>query len=88
MLNRIGILKSLTLVSLICGIGSAEAVSANAPPATPKTSERFCVGVCTHFSQDKGIVEMNLQSIKNAGITAIRDETTWSAVERQKGTAN
>jgi hypothetical protein len=50
-----------------------------------KPDRCFHVGVCTHFSQNKGIVEMNLRSIKYAGITAIRDEATWSAVERQKG---
>jgi len=46
---------------------------------------QFTVGVCTHFSQDKGVVELNLQSIKGAGITAIRDEASWGSVERIKG---
>lgn len=46
---------------------------------------RFQVGVCTHFSQGKGIVERNLDSLKIAGIGAIRDEVPWGAIERQKG---
>ncbi len=44
------------------------------------------MGVCTHFSQGKGVVEMNLKNISRAGINAIRDEVPWGAVEREKGT--
>ena len=46
---------------------------------------RFVVGVCTHFSQGKGIVSNNLALIQGAGIDAIRDENSWGAVEREKG---
>jgi hypothetical protein len=45
---------------------------------------RFQVGVCTHFSQGKGVLERNLDAIKSAGIGAIRDEVGWGAVEREK----
>lgn len=45
----------------------------------------FAVGVCTHFSQGKGHVQMNLDMIKAAGITAIRDEGSWASVEGVKG---
>ncbi len=45
---------------------------------------RFQVGACTHFSQGKGILESNLDSLKSAGISAIRDEVGWGAVEAQK----
>jgi len=55
------------------------AVSAGGRPRS------FYVGACTHFSQGKGIVTMNLDSIERAGIDAIRDEVAWSAVEREKG---
>jgi len=48
-------------------------------------ADRFLVGACTHFSQGKGIVEMNLDSIRRAGIDSIRDEVGWGSVERQKG---
>ena len=46
---------------------------------------QFTVGVCTHFSQGKGIIELNLQCMKAAGITAIRDEAGWQGVEQVKG---
>ncbi len=46
---------------------------------------RFQVGACTHFSQGKGIVDRNLDAIKSAGISAIRDEVGWGSVEREKG---
>jgi len=48
-------------------------------------SPPFLVGACTHFSQGKGIVEMNLNSLKGAGIEAIRDEVGWGSIEREKG---
>jgi hypothetical protein len=47
--------------------------------------EVFAVGACTHFSQGKGVVEMNLESIRRAGIGAIRDEVGWGGLERSKG---
>lgn len=45
----------------------------------------FDVGVCTHFSQDKGSVELNIKSMNNAGISSIRDEVGWGRLERVKG---
>ena len=45
----------------------------------------FYVGVCTHFSQNKGVPAQNLDLIEQAGITAIRDEVSWRKVEREKG---
>ena len=53
--------------------------------AQPSVPSAFRVGACTHFSQGKGIVAMNLDSIKQAGIDAIRDEVAWAAVERVRG---
>jgi len=85
MLNKVDIIKSLTVVLLICGLGLAKTAVAKRQSPTGKTVRRFNVGVCTHFSQDKGIVEMNIESMKNAGIGAIRDEATWSSLEREKG---
>jgi hypothetical protein len=46
--------------------------------------ETFVVGVCTHFSQGKGILDRNIERIKQAGIASIRDEVGWGAVEREK----
>jgi len=85
MLNKAGIIKSLVVVLLIFWIGLTEAALASRTSSTDNTAKGFYVGVCTHFSQDKGIVEMNIESMKNAGIGAIRDEATWSSLEREKG---
>jgi hypothetical protein len=86
MINRVVIMKSLTVVSLILCICLTETTVANNTTSTQNKAEDFNVGVCTHFSQGKGIVELNIQSMKNAGIGAIRDEATWSSMEREKGT--
>jgi len=85
MLNKVGILKSLTVVTLFVCLCSAKTAIANSSTSTKNIAEDFNVGVCTHFSQGKGIIEMNIWSMKNAGIGAIRDEATWSSLERQKG---
>mgnify|MGYP000887316168 CR=1 FL=1 len=45
----------------------------------------FLVGACTHFSQGKGLLERNIESLKLAGIASIRDEVGWGAIEREKG---
>lgn len=45
----------------------------------------FMVGACTHFSQGKGLLERNIESLKQAGIASIRDEVGWGAIEREKG---
>lgn len=45
---------------------------------------QFVVGVCTHFQQSKGILNSNLAMIRQAGVQSIRDEVTWSGVERTK----
>ncbi len=82
MTNRTGIIKVLAAFIFLCPITLSY-------PAHAKTRQNatgpFQVGVCTHFSQGKGIVEMNLRSIKHAGIGSIRDEAGWSSVEREKG---
>jgi hypothetical protein len=85
MLNNVGIIKSLTIMSLILCVSLTEYTVANSKTSTQNKAEDFNVGVCTHFSQDKGIVDLNIRSMKNAGIGTIRDEATWSSIERQKG---
>jgi hypothetical protein len=42
-------------------------------------------GVCTHFAQGKGHLPANLHLMKAAGVGSIRDEVSWSKVEREKG---
>jgi len=81
-LGNIRIAITLNLILLIYGVGTANPTIAK---ETSSSADIFYVGVCTHFSQDKGILEANLQSIKNAGIGAIRDEVSWSSLERQNG---
>lgn len=57
------------------------------PHESPRgvTTNGFVVGACTHFSQGKGILDLNLDKIRRAGIASIRDEVGWGAVEREKG---
>jgi hypothetical protein len=43
------------------------------------------MGVVTHFGQDHGNVEANLNLIKEMGATTIRDEVYWKELEHQKG---
>ncbi len=62
------------LAFLLCSAGAASA-----------QEDGFIVGVCTHFSQGKGLLERNIESIKQAGIASIRDEVGWGAIEREKG---
>ncbi len=66
---------ALSLLLLVSVVAFAEA----------KAEKPFAVGVCTHFSQGKGHLQMNLYMIEAAGITAIRDEGSWSSVEQVKG---
>src|SRR5262245_5852396 len=51
----------------------------------PLKPSPFIVGVCTHFSQGKGLLDANLSLIRQAGVTSIRDEVGWRGVEREKG---
>lgn len=85
MVDRTEIFKLLVVAFLVWAIGLNDAVFADSAPAAPNSDKSFHVGVCTHFSQNKGIVEMNIRSMKNAGIGAIRDEVGWSSIEREKG---
>ena len=66
---------------LLIAVAASAQQGALAPVIEPW---RFHVGACTHFSQDKGILELNLDSLKSAGISTIRDEVGWGAVEAQK----
>jgi len=73
--------QTIFLVLILAAAGMAQ----DRPSSPPVGALRFYVGACTHFSQGKGIVEANLDSLKAAGISAIRDEAPWGAVEREKG---
>jgi hypothetical protein len=44
----------------------------------------FAVGACTHFSQGKGTLGQNIESIRQAMIGSIRDEVSWGAIEQEK----
>jgi hypothetical protein len=78
--------------SLVCLLFVASCVLVASVPVraskeTPGgvTPNSLVVGACTHFSQGKGILDLNLDKIKRAGIVSIRDEVGWGAVEREKG---
>ncbi|UCG47374.1 MAG: hypothetical protein JSU94_18015 [Phycisphaerales bacterium] len=78
---RFAVLGCLMAASAYGGSGAVRVTL----PREPRREEVFHVGACTHFSQGKGVLEMNLQSIRGAGIKAIRDEVSWGGVERTKG---
>lgn len=43
------------------------------------------VGVCTHFMQNKGVPDLNIPLMRQAGVAAVRDDFSWNAVERERG---
>jgi hypothetical protein len=47
--------------------------------------QSFVVGVCTHFGQNKGDVQANLNLIQQLGVNSIRDEVFWQGVEPERG---
>lgn len=52
-------------------------------PVNP--SATFEIGVCTHFSQGKGLLPANLGLIQQSGATTLRDEVGWNRIESIKG---
>ncbi|MBN1506936.1 MAG: hypothetical protein JW955_08820 [Sedimentisphaerales bacterium] len=80
-MNRV--LHIIAAVMVLC-----EVAMAGPAPDRRSTGSRepspFIVGACTHFSQGKGALTRNLQSIKQAVIGSIRDEVSWAAIEREK----
>ncbi len=72
MKTRVNVGCMLFSLALACGLN-----------AEPRRS--FYVGVCTHFSQGKGHLSLNLSLIRQAGAVSIRDEAPWRTVEREKG---
>ncbi len=83
-MRRVHCLVCLLFVTsflLVCRVP----VRASQEPPEGGTTNAFGVGACTHFSQGKGILDRNLDRIKQAGIASIRDEVPWGAVEREKG---
>lgn len=77
---------ALRVIAGVCAVVSLSSVAVAADQARPALeSSRFVVGACTHFCQGKGIIEMNLDSLRHAGIDSIRDEVIWGEVERERG---
>jgi hypothetical protein len=83
--DKTGIIKFPIVLLLVFWAGLSNTAVGSRLSSKDNKANSFYVGVCTHFSQDKGIVEMNIESMRNAGIAAIRDEATWSSLEREKG---
>lgn len=73
---------SVVVMFVLCGV----AVGQPTPGASsgPMPPAQFIVGACTHFSQGKGILDRNIESLRQAGIGSIRDEVSWAAIEREK----
>ncbi len=61
------------------------AVAGYGAPDMRLLEKRFMVGACTHFGQHKGVLDLNLNRMKQAGIASLRDEISWARVERKKG---
>jgi hypothetical protein len=76
--RKLHIARDITIFVLLLAVLTAAAEDS-------PSGRRFYVGACTHFSQGKGLVEANLDSLQAAGISAIRDEAPWGVVEREKG---
>jgi len=73
---------------LCIGILFAAAAMAFAPAselANDPSAPVFQVGVGTHFNQAKGILAGNLRMARQAGVTTIRDNLSWSGAEPTKG---
>ncbi len=85
MYDKTGIIKFPIVLLLVFWAGLSNTAVGSRLSSQENMAKGFYVGVCTHFSQGKGIVEINIESMKNAGIGAIRDEATWSGLEREKG---
>jgi len=64
---------------------SVFAFALSAPAVEPVKPAPFIVGVCTHFSQGKGLLPANLGMIRQAGASSIRDELGWRTIELEKG---
>ena len=60
-------------------------LSFQAAAVEPLKPSPFIVGVCTHFSQGKGLLAANLSLIRQAGAASIRDELGWRGIEKEKG---
>lgn len=54
-------------------------------PVTGTAADAFVVGACAHFGQGKGLLRSNLSMMRQAGITSLRDEVGWRAIEKTKG---
>lgn len=77
-------LSIVVIVSVLVPTANGTSVPAGpVPPAPPLPG--FLTGACTHFGQSKGLLDQSLYSMRQAGITSIRDEVVWSELEREKG---
>ena len=45
---------------------------------------KFLMGACTHFWQNKGIVDSNLNLLADGGFNSLRDEASWGGLEPVK----
>lgn len=76
--------SAVAALLIIVSSSLAALAQTNPQPASPQAAS-FLVGACTHFSQGKGVLELNLASLQRAGIRSIRDEVSWGAIEWEKG---
>src|SRR5262249_3639316 len=82
--NSLKVTPSKTTTYTVTAVNSTGSVSQS---VTVLVSEEqpFKMGVVTHFGQNKGNIEANLNLIQQMGASSIRDEVFWASVEHQKG---
>ena len=82
-MNRVSHAAIISMV-IVC-VTVVGGLAQEAPTAGAVTPTQFTVGACTHFSQGKGTLGRNIESLRQAGIGSIRDEVSWGAIEQEKG---
>ena len=48
-------------------------------------AEEFLLGATVHFTQDKGILDVNLKLARDCNLNAIREDLPWKLAERRRG---
>lgn len=82
-LKAVGVGAALVTVPLTACAQTNSTYVQRRPPSGPDAD--FHTGVGAHFGQRKGYLPANLELMKQAGVTSLRDEIYWADVEREKG---
>jgi polysaccharide biosynthesis protein PslG len=83
--NIAKVTPSKTTTYTLTATNTSGSVSQNVTVEVLAAQQLVEIGVVTHFGQNKGNVQANLDLIQQMGATSIRDEIDWAKVERQPG---